>query len=178
MKTFFSLLFAVVLGWNAQAQHHQHQAEPDPHHHRHPLRLALLIGYGMVPEVGGEGVFFVPTWGMDVDYHLNDHWSIGWHSDIELENYLIENDLGETIELQTPMVSTLDIFYRLSHNVLLGVGPGLTIENGEMKTLMRVGIEGEVPMNDRWDWTPTLYLDQRIDGHQVWTFAVGVAHYL
>ena len=76
------------------------------------------------------------------------------------------------------MVSTLDIFYRLSDNVLLGVGPGLTVENGEMKTLMRVGIEGEVPMNDRWEWTPTLYLDQRIDGHQVWTFAVGVAHYL
>ena len=107
-----------------------------------------------------------------------DQYKLGWHSDIELENYLIENDLGETIELQTPMVSTLDIFYRLSHNVLLGVGPGLTVENGEMKTLMRVGIEGEVPMNDRWEWTPTLYLDQRIDGHQVWTFAVGVAHYL
>jgi hypothetical protein len=52
------------------------------------------------------------------------------------------------------------------------------VENGEMKSLLRVGIEGEVPMNDRWEWTPTLYLDQRIDGHQVWTFAVGVAHYL
>jgi hypothetical protein len=186
MKRLILTSFIALLGYNAQAQHHEtavnhvenHHHLADPHHHRHPVRVAVLLGHGMVPEVGSEGIFFVPTWGVDVDYHLSDNWSLGWHSDIELENYVIENADGEILELQTPLVTTFDVFYRLNHNVLFGVGPGMTKENGEWKSLVRVGIEGEVPMNDRWEWTPTVYVDQRFDGHRVFTVALGVAHYL
>ena len=80
--------------------------------------------------------------------------------------------------LKTPLVSTIDVFYRINHNLILGAGPGLTVENGIWKPIVRIGIEGEVPMNDRWEWTPTVYMDQRMDGRQVWTLALGVEHYL
>jgi hypothetical protein len=103
---------------------------------------------------------------------------LGWHSDIELENYVILNGQGEEVLLRTPLVSTIDAFYRLNHNLIVGAGPGFTAENGEWKPIVRVGVEGEVPMNDRWEWTPTLYMDQRMEGRRVWTFALGVAHYL
>ena len=114
-----------------------------------------------------------------MDYHLTDNWSLGWHSDVEIENYMVTLPDGEEVELEMPLITTtLDVFYRLNHNLLVGIGGGLTLENTEWKPLMRVAVEGEVPMNDRWEWTPTLFLDQRLDGRQVWTFAVGVAHYL
>jgi len=176
MKLLKLLIFLTTI--NAQAQEHSSKIFADPHHQRHPLRAAVLIGHAMVPDVNGTGLYFVPTWGVDLDYHLSDAWSIGWHSDIELENYIIITDDGKELEIETPMISTLDIFYRLNHNLIVGFGPGMTVENGVIKTLVRVGLEAEVPLNDRWEWTPTLYLDQRIDGHSVWTFAVGVAHYL
>lgn len=184
MKILKVLLIALLPHFSfGQAHHHsvenhRHDKNIDPHHERHPLRLAFLLGHGMVPETAGEGIFFVPTWGLDVDYHINDNWSLGWHSDIELENYKVVGADNEIIELETPVVSTLDVFYRLNHNLLLGVGPGLTREQGEWKSLIRLGLEAEVPLNDRWEWTPTIYVDQRIDGHQVWTVALGVAHYL
>jgi hypothetical protein len=171
-------ILVVIASVSLKAQHEIDDKFSDPHHHRHPLRAAVLLGHGMVPEVGGEGIYFVPTWGIDLDYHLSDYWSIGWHSDVELENYVIITDNGTELEIETPMISTLDIFYRLNHNLIVGIGPGLTKENTEIKTLIRLGLEAEVPLNDRWEWTPTLYLDQRVDGHSVWTFAVGVAHYL
>lgn len=132
----------------------------------------------MVPDVHHSGVHFVPSWGLDVDYHLSKRWSIGWHSDVEIENYIIVEENGEFYELEFPAVTTVDLFYRLNDNVLLGAGPGYTMEHGRLKSLFRLGIEGEVPMNDRWEWTPTLYFDQRFDGHGVLTFAVGIAHYL
>jgi len=176
LKAVFILL--LIFSASLKAQHHVDEKFSDPHHHRHPLRVAVLLGHGMVPEVGGEGIYFVPTWGIDLDYHLSDSWSLGWHSDVELENYVIVTDNGTELEIETPMISTLDIFYRLNHNLIVGIGPGLTKENNEIKTLIRFGLEAEVPLNDRWEWTPTLYLDQRVDGHRVWTFAVGVAHYL
>jgi len=180
VKSFLFSLFA-LLALAASAQHGSENPTPepaDPHHHQHPFRAAVLLGHGIVPEVGGDGVLFVPTWGLDLDYHLSDRWSLGLHSDVEIENYLIELPGGEEVELEMPFISTLDVFYRLNHNILLGGGGGFTLENGEAKSLIRLAVEGEVPMNDRWEWTPTLFLDQRLDGRQVWTFAVGVAHYL
>jgi hypothetical protein len=150
----------------------------DPHHHRHPFRVALLMGHGMVPDVHHTGVHFVPSWGLDIDYHLSDNWSLGWHSDVEIENYIIVEENGDFFELAFPTVSTLDLFYRLNNNVLFGAGPGFTVEHGKVKSLFRVGIEGEVQMNDRWEWTPTVYYDQRFDGHGVLSLAVGIAHYL
>lgn len=187
-KVLLLWLISPVMAW---AQHHSeiivlepkasekiHQHVQDPHHHRHPLRAALLIGHGMLPEPDRSGILFVPSWGLDLDYHLSDNWSLGWHSDVELENYVVIDAHGEAIELITPLVSTLDVFYRLNHNLLLGVGPGFTKEEGDFKALFRVGIEGEVPLNDRWEWTPTLFMDRRFDGHTVWTVALGVAHYL
>ena len=155
-----------------------HSKFVDPHHHRHPLRMAVLIGHGMLPEVTGDGILFVPSWGFDLDLHISDNWSLGWHNDLELENYLIIDSHGEQLELETPIVSSIDLFYRLNNNLIVGAGPGITMEDGEWKYLVRVGLEGEVPLNDRWEWTPTLFFDRRLDGHTVWTFAVGVAHYL
>lgn len=140
--------------------------------------MAVLIGHAMVPEVESSGIFFVPSLGLDLDYHLSEKWSMGLHSDMELENYRIKAQDGESLEIVTPFVASLDVFYRLNDNLLVGLGPGLTWENATLRTLVRIGIEGEVPLNDRWEWTPTIYLDQRIDGHQVWTIAVGIAHYL
>lgn len=181
MKKLIVLL--LFTSFNVFGQHHEmtHQElDPlsDPHHHRHPLRVAFLLGHGMVPDAEGQGVYFIPTWGLDVDLHLSDSWSLGWHSDLELENYVVIDGSGESVELETPLVTTLDLFYRLSHNVLIGVGPGITREQGELKSLIRLGLEAEVPLNDRWEWTPTFYLDRRLDGHTVWTLAIGVAHYL
>lgn len=179
MKKLVLLLTLISTSLSAQrVAEHIWETASDPHHHRHPLRLAVLLGHGMVPDVEGHGVYFIPTWGMDIDLHLTDHWSLGWHSDVELENYIIVDNNGERIELETPLVTTIDVFYRLNHNVLIGLGPGITREQGAVKTLMRLGVEGEVPLNDRWEWTPTVYVDQRFDGHTVWTVALGVAHYL
>lgn len=172
--TIVFLLFS-RLAWSQVDLSHE---SADPHHHRHFLRTAVLLGHGMVQDVEGPGIHFIPTWGIDFDVHISKHWSLGWHNDVELETYLIETASGEKVELQTPFVSTIDVFYRLNDNILLGAGPGLTREQGHLKSLFRIGIEGEVPMNDRWEWTPTVYLDKRFDGHAVWTVALGVAHYL
>ncbi|MGA0109411.1 MAG: hypothetical protein ACO3HG_02995, partial [Schleiferiaceae bacterium] len=73
MKSFLFRLFA-LLALAAQAQHGSEtpKTEPtDPHHHRHPFRVSLLLGHGVVPEIGGSEILFVPTYSLDVDYHLS-----------------------------------------------------------------------------------------------------------
>lgn len=142
------------------------------------MRLALLIGHGMVPEIGGNKVLFVPTYSLDFDYHVSNNWSIGLRNDIEFEHYIVYTNNHESMALKTPVVSTADVFYRLTHNLMVGIGAGLEVEAGHIKPLVRMGIEAEVPMNDRWEWTPNFYYYQRADGRHVINLAVGVAHYL
>ena len=62
MKHLLTLIAAAAMT-ALHAQHQPDEDQADPHHHRHPVRVALLLGHGMVPEVPGDGVFFVPSWG-------------------------------------------------------------------------------------------------------------------
>lgn len=140
--------------------------------------MSVLIGHSAVTDVESGGVLWVPAWGLDADFHISDRWSVGCHSDIEIENYRINGAGGQQVELRTPIVSTLDLFYRLSDNLVVGLGPGITFEQSEWTSLWRMGMEGEVPLNDRWEFTPTVFVDHRVHGHTVWTVALGVAHYM
>lgn len=180
MKSLLFRLFA-LLALAAQAQHGSKnpKSEPaDPHHHRHPFRVSLLLGHGVVPEIGGSEILFVPTYSLDVDYHLSDRWSLGIRNDIEFEHYIVYTNNHESMAFKTPLVTTADVFYRLTHNLMVGTGPGLELEAGHLKPVLRMGIEAEVPMNDRWEWTPNIYYYQRADNKHVFNIAVGVAHYL
>ncbi|MDA0740570.1 MAG: hypothetical protein O2862_01505 [Bacteroidetes bacterium] len=61
MKILNYTLLIFSFSASLMAQEH-HVPAPDPHHQRHPLRIAVLMGHGVVPEVDG-GVLFVPAWG-------------------------------------------------------------------------------------------------------------------
>ena len=156
----------------------QGQSQEPEHHQEHAFRISMLIGHGMVPETEEAGLYFVPTWIMDLDFHLSPNWSIGLHSDLELENYKVRRSETEVIEIRTPWVSSLDLFYRFHPNMAFGIGPGITRENQAYRWLFRAGWEGEIPINSNWEAVATIFFDHRIDGHKVWTLGIGVAYYL
>lgn len=172
---FLTLLF-LLLSISMFAQHgerHQnhHGKQPFPH-----FRAAVLLGHTLIPEEHAGEAFFIPSWGLDLEYWMNPKWGIGLHSDLEIETFVILRDEGEFGELErlSPLVLTLDVLYKPWKGLVLQLGPGIELERNENFSLFRAGIEYEFELSHHWDLAPTVFYDSRTDEYHTWSIALGV----
>jgi hypothetical protein len=141
-----------------------------------PFRIAVLLGHTLIPaEHAGEN-FFIPSWGLDLEYWIQKKWGVGIHSDLEIETFIIlrENSDQEELERISPLVVTLDALYKPWRGLVLQIGPGIEFEKNENYPLLRAGIEYEFELNHHWDIAPTVFYDTRFSEYHTWSIALGV----
>lgn len=144
--------------------------------HLPSFRVAVLIGHTLIPaEHAGEN-FFIPSWGLDLEYWMNPRWGVGMHSDLELETFVIlkEDSRQEEVERVLPLVMTLDVLYKPWKGLVLQLGPGIEFERQENFALLRAGIEYEIELGHHWDLAPTVFYDTRFSEYHTWSLALGV----
>lgn len=172
----YTYLFLFIFSVNSYGQRGEgHQAHHNLATHPH-YRVAALIGHTLIPaEDAGEN-FFIPSWGLDLEYWFNQQWGLGLHSDLEIETFVIlnNNSEGEALERLSPLVLTLDALYKPWKGLVLQMGPGIEFERSENFALFRLGIEYEFEIHDHWDIAPTIFYDSRLDEYQTWSFALGI----
>jgi len=75
------------------------KAKIEHHQSEHPhFRAALLIGHTLIKSAGTDSHLFIPSWGLDLEYWMNETWGIGMHNDIEIESFIIKRTNEEEIE--------------------------------------------------------------------------------
>jgi len=153
---------------SGNAQHTEH-----PEGHR-GFRIATFIGHTLIPDNKGDKHFFVPSWGFDVEYWLNDHWGLGWHNDIELETFVVETANEEIVEREFPIISTLDILFKFDQRFVLLAGAGYEFESESDFFILRLGVEAEFPIANGWDVFPTVFYDTATGGRNYSTVTIGL----
>ena len=146
------------------------------YHHPH-FRVALLIGHTLIPEEHAHENFFIPSWGLDVEYWFSPKIGLGIHNDLEIETFVIMTENGEADHLErvSPLVLTLDLLIKPYHGLVFQVGPGIEIEKGDNFKLYRIGLEYEYEINHKWDICPTVFYDSRFGGgYHTWSIALGI----
>lgn len=164
--TLASLLFLSLPAFS------QHSAEEN-HHFPH-YRIAAVIGHTYIPTAAGNDRFFIPSWGLDLEYWFNDNWAIGLHNDIELHSFLIETDHEEFLERDYPLVFTLDAIYKPWKGLVFQFGPGYELEKNEDFFLFRLGVEYEIEFGHHWDIAPMIFYDSRLEANDTWSIALGI----
>jgi hypothetical protein len=173
------LLLLLCIIWNPfylAGQHTNAEDEINEHNHHKNLRVALLIGHTLIPEQHAEENFFIPSWGLDLEYWANEKWGIGIHTDLEIETFVIIKDEAETMEIDrvTPLVLTIDALIKPWKGLVLQIGPGIELEKEENYELMRVGAEYEIELTNHWDVSPTIFYDTRFNEYHTWSIALGI----
>ena len=152
------------------------QSQSDTHNEKdnsRGYRIAGIIGHTLIKTQGVDKVF-VPSWGLDIEYWFNHKWGLGLHNDIEIETFIILDEDDMEIERVNPLVLTLDALYQFGGGFVVTIGPGIEIEKEASFYLMRLGIEYEKDITDRFYLLPNLFLDQRFDGYNTWNIGLGV----
>ena len=150
-----------------------------PHH-----TVSVILSHALVREGLRDGAkrwLSLPSWGLDYNYHFHPRWAIGLHTDLILEEFVVERHLesggeGEVIERSFPIAPALVGTYvfgkRRRWAVLLG--PGVEFASGESFFLTRLGLEYVVELPKKWEIFATLNYDIRWNAYDSVVFGVGV----
>lgn len=170
------LLFFLSIPLFSFAQHSEVQSAEEVNEKKPPFRIAALIGHTRIPDEHAGENFFIPFWGLDVEYWPHNQWGIGFHSDLELETFVILRDNTEEEELEriSPLVITLDALYKPWKGLVVQLGPGIEFEQSKNFALLRLGIEYEFELNHHWDIAPTVFYDTRFNEYHTWSIGLGV----
>lgn len=152
-----------------------------PHH-----SLALLLGHTHVREgvvEGGNKWLTLPAWALEYNFVFHPRWAIGLHTDIIIEEFVVERHLkgdneGEVIERSFPVAPALMATYKPGHHWGILLGAGMEFASGESFFLNRLGGEYSVEVTNNWELLLVAQYDFRYNAYDTWMLGIGVARVL
>jgi hypothetical protein len=176
-KYLYTSLLALLVTAAGYSQHNNQPHLVHTDHLAYPhFRVAALIGHTLIPAEHAGKNFFIPSWGLDVEYWIVEKFGLGIHSDLEIETFVIIGETETDVDLErlSPLVVTLDVLFRPWKGLILQLGPGVEFETSENFSLIRAGLEYEIELTNNWDLAPTVFFDRRFSEYHTWSFALGV----
>lgn len=138
-------------------------------------RIAFVLAHSYI-SLENNQILAIPTFGLDYEYWLCKQWGIGVFTDIELITKEVSPSVdGMSIEREYPLVFTLDVLWNPIKHWELVLGPGFVLEQGETKSLIRLGVEYDLALANHWDVAPNLFYDQKFDGNYAISIGIGIA---
>lgn len=167
MKKSILIIGFILISFTAIAQEHEN--------FKH-FRISPVISHTFIPTTTSEGdkTVIVPTFGLDLEYWVNEKWGFGFHNDIELETFEIEKDHEIYVEKEFPLVLTFDALYKFKEHWVFVLGAGAEFEKNEKLFIMRAGLEYEIEFGNHWDVSPTIVYDHRSNNSSTWGIGIGI----
>jgi hypothetical protein len=187
---FISLIFAGFFSLPLQSQHHTdlvaatappfqtaipvsvtHETPGEEHmlkHHR--FSLLMYHNYLNIETAEGPHLLIIPALGLDYEYWINDHWGLGLHNDVVITHRIEHNMLsGRTY----PFLTTLDGLWKPYKGLVFLLGPGMEFEEEQQVFFIRGGIEYEIELGHHWDFSPTIFYDNRKSAFNTCSIGLG-----
>ena len=141
-------------------------------------RIGMVLGHSYLNlgfELGNKDVLSIPSFGLDYEYWFKPILGFGIFTDIELISSKDAEQLhGGVIDREYPVVITLDALWSPFEHIEFVIGPGVIFENGEVKDLIRIGLEYDLSLSNHWDVAPSLFYDHATDGISNISIGIGI----
>jgi len=176
----FSILYLLFMSLNSYAQTSEENFEDDNDtekfvHHK----ISLVISHTHIPKGNSsakeETFLIVPSWGLNYEYWINHKWAVGLHNDMEISTYVIVDERGSEIERERPIISTIVGIYKPNKIVNIVAGFGREFEKNKNFWVIRLGIELEFELHNRWELSPGLIYDIKESVYDSWTIGLAVS---
>lgn len=177
----FIALFSLISILNSKciAQENKEKEAFKPHH-----QIGISINHVHVFEGidadGNREVLSLPAWGVDYNYHINQKWAIGLHTDFVIEKFKVEKNLAsgeenETVERSYPIAPALMGIYKLNEHWSFLLGMGGEFAKEESFLLTRIGAEYGYELPKGWEVFGTFSYDFKWNAYDSWGIGLGIA---
>ena len=173
MKSYFFYLFVffITIGFAQEKEPSEEVFKPNH-------SIALLLGHTHLRqgEVDGEKKWLaLPNFGLDYNYYFTEKWSIGFHNDIVIENFKVEDENDEIIERTRPIASLLMGGYKPGKHFTFEAGLGGEFAKEENLFVTRIGVEYGVELPKEWEFIANFVYDNKWGTYDSFGLSVGVA---
>ena len=172
----------------------QHETHHDGHHKKHAISFVIShthINSGVDNETG-DNWMALPSFGLNYNYNFNEKWSIGWHNDIIVEEFIVENpnpddhhsaqtlNKSEEVEIDGiershPIASAIMVTYKPHEHIAILAGGGMEFSEHENFALIRLGLEFPFHIPNDWEVFGGMSFDFNIDAYNSFAFGIGIA---
>ena len=172
--------FATLLTITASAQEPEKKEEEVSQKGTH--RFSIVVGHSHlnqgIQDNGKTGWRAIPSTGIDYDYWIGDHWAIGLHTDIMIEDFEVEDHDHAVIERSKPLATVGVAIFKPKEHVSFIAGMGGEFAKEENFALTRLGIETGWEMKNNWEFGISLLYDIKWSGYDTWVFGFGISKLL
>ena len=161
-------------------EQHGEAAEDEPFA-RHNISLFLshsFISQGIRDR--DRDWLVAPSWGLNYNYFFNKKWAIGWHNDLIIEEFVVEDNRAGTEELERsfPFSTLLVGTYRLSEHWGFSAGGGAEWEKNENFGVVRVGAEYGIHIHQlKMEMVFAFNYDILIDAYDSFNLGFGISKF-
>ncbi len=147
-------------------------------------QIGFLLGHAHVPSLYAEGKKewkALPSFTLYYNYWLNEKWAVGLHTDIIIENFVVEKNLvseeGEEafLEREKPVAPALMGVYKPGEHFSYLLGLGGEFASGENLFLIRAEVAYAIEMPKEWEFEISLGNDFRWDAYNTINLGLGVS---
>lgn len=125
---------------------------------------------------GNNATHSLPSIGFDYTYQFHPKWGIGLHTDLILEEFVVEKMGGEeVIERSYPIAPALMGIYRANRHLSFLLGAGVEFEKEENFFLNRAGVEYSGEMAKGWEAFLAINYDFKWNAYDTWVLGIGIA---
>ena len=179
MKYLYSILIIVGLSCMAHSQTEQSNGEDlNEQEEKHSLGIVISHSYISQGIIDGKREWLAaPSFGLNYNYKLNDKWSIGFHNDIIIESFIVENAevSEEFLEREFPVSNLIVGTYKVTEAFGIALGTGVEWENNASFALIRIGADYAVGLrNKSIEVTFSLNYDSLINAYDSLNFGLGI----
>lgn len=117
--------------------------------------LAFFLSHSFISQgvIDGDREWLaVPSFALNYNYSFNEKWSLGLHTDLIIEDFVVEREgsNGEVLERELPFSTLIVGSHKLSESFGLALGFGAEWETNESFAVVRIGAEYgiEIPVKE------------------------------
>ena len=120
--------------------------------YRHSITLAIthsFISQGV--RDNDRDWLSAPSWGLNYNYHFNERWALGWHNDLIIEEFVVEDRRNDTEDLERsfPFSTLLVGTIKTNKHWGFSLGGGAEWEKNENFGMVRFGVEYGIDVPQR-----------------------------
>ena len=145
-------------------------------------RLSLVLGHSHlstgIQKNGKKGWKAVPSWGLDYDYWISNHWAIGLQTDLMIETFEVEDHDNTVIERTKPITIVGAAIFKPKEHISFVAGMGGEFASEGDYALTRLGIESGWEIKNNWEFGISLLFDIKWNAYNTWVFGFGISKLL
>ena len=145
---------------------------------KHSLGFVISHSYISQGVIDGKREWLAaPSFGLNYNYKINDKWFIGFHNDIIIESFIVENAEAseELLEREFPISNLIVGSYKVNETFGIALGTGVEWEKNASFALIRIGAEYAVGLrNKSIEVTFSINYDSLINAYDSINFGLGI----